>query len=206
MLYCVSLVFAGICLSAQRTDRGNMEVQLLIEGCKRNKREAQERLYDLLSSKLFYVCLRYARDREEAKDLVQESFIKIFQHIHSFSGEGSFEGWCKRITINTSLSYIRSRFFQSSLDMEDAEKWVNVKTTHYSDNLELNELLKMLDFLSVQKKIIFTLYEIEGYSHGEIGELLNITEGASRGQLAKAKENLREIHQKTNQINEFNKR
>jgi len=179
------------------------DLKLIIEGCKKNRREAQEKLYDLLASKLFYVCLRYSRDREEAKDLVQESFIKIFQHIGSFSGEGSFEGWCKRITINTSLSYIRSKFFQHSIGMEDVETVKEEKQAFYSDNIELNEVLNMLNFLTMQKKIIFTLYEIEGYSHSEIGEMLHITEGASRGQLAKAKEDLRQLHHKMNRTAEI---
>lgn len=179
------------------------EIQGIIEGCKKNRCEAQEKLYDLLASKLFYVCLRYSRDREEAKDLVQESFIKIFQHIASFSGEGSFEGWCKRICINTCLSYIRSRFFQFSSEMEEAEKMENKVSVQYSNDLELNELLNMISKLTTQKKVIFTLYEIEGYSHSEIGEMLHITEGASRGQLAKAKEDLRQLHQKNNRIAEL---
>lgn len=179
------------------------EIGLIIEGCKKNGRQAQEKLYDLFASKLFYVCLRYSRNREEAKDLVQESFIKIFQHIAAFSGEGSFEGWCKRITINTCLSYIRSRFFQFSSEMEEAEKMENKVKVQYSNNLELNELLNLLNRLTPQKKVVFTLYEIEGYSHGEIAEMLNITEGSSRGQLAKAKEDLRQLHLQNNRITEL---
>lgn len=178
-----------------------LELKFLIEGCKKNNREAQSKLYDLLATKLFSVCLRYSRNREEAKDLLQESYIKIFQNIANFNGEGSFEGWCKRIATNTSLSYLKSSFFVHQMGMQEVEKYEDVKEAHISNNLEMNELINMLNMLSFQKKVIFNLYEIEGYSHSEIAEMLNITDGASRGQLAKAKHELRNIYEKLNKTN-----
>ena len=180
-----------------------MDLKTIIEGCKKNRREAQEKLYDLYATKLFSLCLRYSKNREEAKDLLQESFIKIFQNITKFNDEGSFEGWCKRITVNTCLSYLKSRSFLVAMQTEDVETKGEMEETRFTNNLEMNELLAMLNQLPLQKKVIFNLYEIEGYSHGEIAEMLNITEGASRGQLAKAKEALRGIHENVNRIAEL---
>jgi RNA polymerase sigma factor (sigma-70 family) len=178
-----------------------LELKTLIEGCKKNNREAQSKLYDLLAGKLFSVCLRYSRNREEAKDLLQESYIKIFQNISHFNGEGSFEGWCRRIATNTSLSYLKTSFFVHQMGMQEVEKYEDVKEVPFANNLELNELLNMLNQLSLQKKVIFNLYEIEGYSHSEIAEMLNITDSASRGQLAKAKQDLRKIYEQLNKTN-----
>lgn len=163
----------------------------LIEGCKKGKRNAQELLYATFKSLLFTICLRYAASREEAQDMLQEAFIKIFDNINTFKNEGSFEGWLKRITVNTALNYIRQSNKIFHLDLEVAAN--EVPEAKYSSQLELNDLLNLLNKLPMQKKVIFNLFEIEGFSHAEIAEMLKITESASRAQLSKAKEQLRSL-------------
>ena len=158
----------------------------LIESCKNNDREAQYRLYNLLSGKMFAVCLRYAKHREAAEDLLQEGFVKVFTHIDKFRGEGSFEGWVRRIIVNTAVEhYRRSTKMYPMVNVEDVNRdipWVDT-----GENLELEDLMNMINKLSQGYKTIFNLYVVEGYSHKEIAEMLEISEGTSKSQLARAR-------------------
>lgn len=171
----------------------------LLKRCINKEPLAQKELYKLLAGKLFALCLRYTKDRTEAEDWLQESFIKIFTHLNSFKFEGSFEGWAKRVTVNLILSDLKKKKnirFSDELNEKDV---VTDETAHA--NIGHEELIHFISLLPEGKKLIFNLYVIEGYSHKEIAETLNITEGASRGQLAKAREQLVEIHKKHNKIN-----
>jgi len=164
-----------------------------------NEPAAQKALYTLLGSKLFALCLRYTKDRTEAEDWLQESFIKIYTHLHSFKFEGSFEGWAKRVTVNFILSDIRKKKNVRFSDELDENVLFTDESAHSTIGHE--ELIYFISLLPEGKRIIFNLSVIEGYSHKEIAEKLNITEGTSRGQLAKAREQLIEIHKKHNKIN-----
>lgn len=158
----------------------------LIESCKGNNRDAQYKLYSLLSGKMFAVCLRYAKNREAAEDLLQEGFVKVFINIDKFRGDGSFEGWVRRIIVNTAVEHYRkSTKMYPVVNVDDINK--DIPWTDTGDELELEDLMKMIDKLSHGYKTIFNLYVVEGYSHKEIGEMLEISEGTSKSQLARAR-------------------
>lgn len=158
----------------------------LIESCKSNNRDAQYKLYSLLSGKMFAVCLRYAKNREAAEDLLQEGFVKVFVNIDKFRGDGSFEGWVLRIIVNTAVEHYRkSTKMYPVVSVDDINK--DIPWADTGDELELEDLMKMIDKLSHGYKTVFNLYVVEGFSHKEIGELLEISEGTSKSQLARAR-------------------
>lgn len=158
----------------------------LIESCKSNNRDAQYKLYSLLSGKMFAVCLRYAKNREAAEDLLQEGFVKVFVNIDKFRGDGSFEGWVLRIIVNTAVEHYRkSTKMYPVMNVDDINK--DIPWADTGDELELEDLMKMIDKLSHGYKTVFNLYVVEGFSHKEIGEMLEISEGTSKSQLARAR-------------------
>ncbi|HSZ72779.1 MAG TPA: sigma-70 family RNA polymerase sigma factor [Cytophagaceae bacterium] len=171
----------------------------LVKKCLNKEPAAQKELYKQLNGKLFAICLRYTKNRAEAEDWLQESFIKIFSNLKAFKFEGSFEGWTRRITVNHILSDLRKKTKLKFTD-ELEENTLTVEEDAHS-NFSKEDLIRFINLLPEGKKVVFNLYVIEGYSHKEIGEMLNINEGTSRGQLAKAREQLIEIHKKYNKIN-----
>lgn len=159
----------------------------LIEQCKNNNPQAQRALYEAYARKMMAVCLRYGRDRDTAQDLLQEGFIKVFTAIGSYAGEGSFEGWVRRIFINTALEYLRRHdVLRESIDIESDEP---MQELDYStvERLSTEELLEVVAELPTGFRTVFNLFVIEGYNHKEIGEMLGITENTSRSQLSRAK-------------------
>lgn len=161
-----------------------------------NNREAQYKLYSLLSGKMFAVCLRYAKNREAAEDLLQEGFVKVFTNIEKFRGDGSFEGWVRRIIVNTAVEYYRkSTKMYPMVNVDDVNKDVIWEDT--GDNLELEDVMKLINSLSTGYRTIFNLYVVEGYSHKEIAEMLDISEGTSKSQLARARYLLMEMVKKS---------
>ncbi|MDB5273037.1 MAG: polymerase subunit sigma-70 [Chitinophagaceae bacterium] len=171
----------------------------LVKKCINNEPAAQKELYKQLSGKLFAICYRYTKNKAEAEDWLQESFIKIFSNLKSFKFEGSFEGWAKRIAVNHILSDFKKKKALKFTD-ELEENTLTIEAEAPS-NFGKEDLIRFINLLPEGKKLIFNLYVIEGYSHKEIAETLNINEGTSRGQLAKAREQLIEIHTKYNRIN-----
>lgn len=168
----------------------------LISGCLANDRRAQEQLYRWLSPRLFAVCLRYAADREAAEDILQEGFIKVFQKLASFRGEGSFEGWARRIIVNTAIEQFRKIKPVLSLESNHPPIEPSLRETGVSQ-LEAKELSALIQELPVGYRTVFNLYAVEGYNHGEIAQLLGISEGTSKSQYARAKKWLQERLQKT---------
>ena len=173
------------------------EEEILIEGCKKKNRAAQEQLYKRYASRMKGICLRYAKDEEEAKDILQESFIKIFSHIDSFVWQQkfSFEGWLKRIVVNTAISYYKKKKKNHpSYPLEDYENTIH---DHEEEEISVNpdvsqtELLQALQELPEIFRMVFNLFYIENYSHKEISEALSIDEKTSRTRLFRAKELLR---------------
>ncbi|MFB1021679.1 MAG: sigma-70 family RNA polymerase sigma factor [Vicingaceae bacterium] len=163
-----------------------MTEERIIQGCINEEKSAQQYLYETYSPKMYYVCLRYARHASEAQDMLQDGFIKVFDNIGSFKSNGSFEGWIRRIVVNTALNYCRkSSFKQEQIGIEDYQDTV-VKSKAVS-NLGEKELLALIQKLPDGYRMVFNLYVIEGYSHKEIGEMLNVTESTSRSQLAKSR-------------------
>ena len=159
----------------------------LIEGCKQHNPKAQKALYDTYARKMMSVCLRYASNRETAEDLLQEGFIKVFSAIGSFEGSGSFEGWMRRIFVNTALEYLRKNdILKESVEIDNTEV---LQEVDYSaiERISADELMELIAELPPGFRTVFNMFVIEGYSHKEIGDALGITESTSRSQLTRAK-------------------
>ena len=159
----------------------------LIESCKRGDRASQKVVYDRLASRMFPICIRYAGDRESAQDILQDGFITLFTKLDDFKGDGSFEGWARRIFVTTALMYLRKK---DALKMsEDLELARNLKAENSSQlqNLGYKDLMAMITELPPGFRTVFNMYAIEGYSHKEIGEILGISETTSRTQLSRAR-------------------
>lgn len=162
-----------------------------MEGCKAGKRKMQEALYQQTASKMLVVCMRYAKDRMEAEDVLQMGFIKIFQKIDEYRGDGSFEGWMRRVMVNTAIeSYRKNLRTLNVVPIEDAYEQPGVGFDF--SRLGMQDLLKVIQKLSDGYRMVFNMYIIEGYSHKEIAETLGISEGASKSQLSRARAILRE--------------
>jgi|688.fasta_scaffold173316_3 RNA polymerase sigma-70 factor (ECF subfamily) len=161
-------------------------VDSLLDGCKKGDRKAQESLYKALASKMMAVCMRYAKDTFEAEDILQMGFIKVFRKVSEFRSEGSFEGWIRRIMVNTAIETYRKNL--RSLNVVDIDEvYDQPQSTFDMGKLELNDLLKLVQQLSNGYRIVFNMYAIEGYSHKEIAKELGISEGASKSQLSRAR-------------------
>lgn len=164
----------------------------LLEACKRGDRTAQKKLYDSLAAKMFAICLRYMGQRDAAEDVLQEGFITLFSRLDSYSGEGSFEGWARKIFVNTALMELRKK---DALKMsEDLETAWNVSSDGVSQvqSVGYRELLKLIASLPPGYRTVFNLSVIEGFSHKEIAQTLGITEATSRSQLQRARVMLQE--------------
>jgi RNA polymerase sigma factor (sigma-70 family) len=167
----------------------------LIQGCLAGDRRKQEELYQRFSPRMYGVCLRYAGNAEEAQDILQEGFIKVYRKLDSFRGEGSFEGWIRRIFVNTAIEHFRRKIFQQPIT-EKHEASVESKSFSALDGLAEKDILQLVQQLSPGYRTVFNLYVVEGYTHKEIGELLSISEGTSKSQLSRAKLILQDLVRK----------
>lgn len=166
-------------------------IDSLLEGCRRGDRKAQESLYKTLASRMMGICMRYAKDTFEAEDVLQMGFVKVFQKVSDFRGEGSFEGWVRRIMVNTAIESYRKNL--RNLNIVDIDEvYDQPQNTFDMSGLELKDLLKLVQQLSNGYRLVFNMYVIEGYSHKEIAKQLGITEGASKSQLSRARAILKE--------------
>ncbi|MGI4751170.1 MAG: RNA polymerase sigma factor [Janthinobacterium lividum] len=168
-----------------------------IQGCRLGKRKAQEALYKLLAAKMLGVCARYATDKMEAEDMLQNGFIKVFGKILDFKSEGSFEGWVRRIMVHSAIEYYRKHHKMMQLIDLETPGVELVASSVNTSNLEACDLLAMIQTLPPGYRMVFNMYAIEGYSHKEIGEMMNISEGASKSQLSRARTILKEMVNKT---------
>jgi len=157
----------------------------LVAGCQKEKPTYQRALYRQYHRKMYGICLRYTDDAQDAQDILQEGFIKVFRSIKKFRSQGSLEGWIRRIMIHTAIEHYRRRSRYFMVDMEEAEK-VELETEALS-NLSRDEILHLIQQLPPGYRTVFNLYCIEGYSHREISLMLNISEGTSKSQLSRAK-------------------
>jgi RNA polymerase sigma-70 factor (ECF subfamily) len=164
----------------------------LIQGCIRGDRRIQRELYDRFAPKMYGVCLRYAGNAEEAEDILQEGFIKVFKKISSYRGEGSFEGWVRRIFVNTAIEYYRKKTYLQPIT-EHEENTVEGKYLSVLDNLAEKDIIKLVQQLSPGYRTVFNMYVVEGYTHKQIAELLGISEGTSKSQLSRAKQILQDM-------------
>lgn len=172
----------------------------LLEGCKAGNRKMQEALYKLTSSKMLAVCMRYAKDQMEAEDVLQMGYIKVFQKVNEYRGDGSFEGWIRRIMVNTAIeSYRKNLRSMNVVPVEDA--YEQPSTGFDFSRLGMQDLMKVIQSLADGYRLVFNMYAIEGYSHKEIAEQLGISEGASKSQLSRARAILKEKITKLENIN-----
>jgi RNA polymerase sigma factor (sigma-70 family) len=158
----------------------------LIKGCMEGNRRMQEELYRRFSPRMYAVCLRYAGNAEEAEDILQEGFIKIFKKLDSFRSEGSFEGWVRRIFVNTAIEHFRSKRYLLPVT-EKEENTIEGKYTSVLDDLGAKDIMALVQELSPGYRTVFNMYVVEGYTHREIADILGISEGTSKSQLSRAK-------------------
>ena len=170
----------------------NMSESDLIKGCLEGDRRAQEYLYQKFSPKMYGVCLRYAGKAEDAQDILQNGFVKVFKNLHMYRGDGSFEGWIRRIFVNTAIEHYRRQVNLYPVT-ENHESLLETKEISAFDSLSVKDLMKIIQQLSPGYRTVFNLYVVEGYSHKEIAEMIGISEGTSKSQLARAKGVLQNI-------------
>lgn len=158
----------------------------IIKRCKEGNRKAQSDLYHLFASKMYGVCLRYTKDTSEAEDILQEGFIRVFTKMDQYGNKGSFEGWIRRIMVNTALEK-----FRKSNHLYPVEDMKSFEAMEWSEDtisgISANDLMKIIQELPPRYRMVFNLYAIEGYSHQEIGDMMNISEGTSKSNLSRAR-------------------
>ena len=161
-----------------------MSLEKLIKQCAKNDRRAQKEIYHLYAGKLFSICLKYSKNRDEAQDNFQDGFITIFNKIGQFNFRGSFEGWIKRVMLNTVLlKYRKKRVLNIVSEEIPDEVVVDVD----DEEISLDFLLNLIRELPERYRLVFNLYVLDGYSHREISEMLKIAEGTSKSNLARAR-------------------
>ena len=165
----------------------------IISQCLSNSRQAQFRLYEKYSPGMFGICLRYAKNSTDAEDILQEGFIKVFRYLKDYSGRGSFEGWMRRIMINSALNfYKRKNLISKGIDPEIAQHYLAPEYNHDAlSKMDHEELLKLIRELPDGYRTVFNLNIIEGYSHKEIGDLMQISVNTSKSQLSRARTSLK---------------
>jgi RNA polymerase sigma factor (sigma-70 family) len=147
----------------------------------------QEELYNRFSGKMYAVCLRYANNSDDAQDLLQDGFIKVYRNLHKFRAEGSFEGWIRRVFVNSCIEHFRKKSLQLSKVSDKEESTIEDGDITALDSLAEKDIINLIQQLSPGYRTVFNLYVIEGYSHKEIAEQLGISEGTSKSQLARAR-------------------
>jgi RNA polymerase sigma factor (sigma-70 family) len=166
----------------------NLSLNQLIENCKINDTKAQSELYKLFSSKLFSICLKYSRNYAEAEDNLQDAFLTIYKKIDQFKNKGSFEGWLKRVTINTVLQQYRN---QKVFDIVNENIIDDTEIDIDEDTISIDYLLQIIQELPDRYRLIFNLYVLDGYSHKDIATMLDINIGTSKSNLARARQILK---------------
>lgn len=161
-----------------------MSLHQLILNCKKRDIESQSQVYHLFAGKLFAICLKYSKTKQEAEDNLQDAFITIFDKMNQYKFKGSFEGWMKRIVINTSLQTYRQK---NVLNLVEENYPDEVVVDINEDDLSLEFLLKIIQELPERYRMVFNLYVLDGYSHKEISEMLGIAEGTSKSNLSRAR-------------------
>lgn len=166
-----------------------MSLEQLIEQCKNNDAKAQSQIYKLYASKLFSLSLKYSRNHAEAEDNLQDSFLTIFKKIEQYQNKGSLEGWMKRITINTALQRYRSA---GVFDIVSEEQIEDVSVEIDNDTIGIDYLLQIIQELPDRYRLVFNLYALDDYSHKDIADMLDISIGTSKSNLARARLILKE--------------
>jgi RNA polymerase sigma factor (sigma-70 family) len=170
-----------------------MTEEALLHGCLRKNATAQKELYERYSPKMLSVCYRYGHSREDAEDMLQEGFIKVFSMIHTFENRGSLEGWIRRIVVHTCINILKkNKRFNESVDIIHATG-VQVREESIPSIIQAKEVIESIRLLPVGYRTVLNLYAIEGFSHKEIAVMLDIEESTSRSQYTRAKAMLEDI-------------
>ena len=170
-----------------------MTEEALLKGCVRNEATAQRELYQQYSPKMLAVCYRFAHNREDAEDMLQEGFIKVFTQIHSFENRGSFEGWIRRIIVHTCINILKkNKKFNDSVDLIHANS-IQVREDSVPAVIQAKQVVECIRMLPIGYRTVLNLYALEGYSHREIANMLEIEESTSRSQYTRAKVMLEDI-------------
>ena len=170
-----------------------MTEEAILQGCLQKQPAAQKALYEKFCAKMLAVCYRYAHNREDAEDMLQEGFIKVFSQIHSFENRGAFEGWIRRIMVHTCINTLKkNKKFNESVDLIHATS-LQVKEEAIPSLLQAKQVVECIRLLPIGYRTVLNLYAIEGFSHREIGEALDIEESTSRSQYTRAKAMLEDI-------------
>lgn len=172
---------------------------VLIKGCLENDREMQEKLYRKYASSMYQVCLAYSKDKSSAQDILQDSFVKVFRNLEKFNEKGSLEGWIRRIVTNTSIDFYRKQIGNKRMiPFEEVRQKVNIKGSEATESIQYQDIYKQVRRLPEGARMIFNLFAIEGYTHREIADKLDITEGTSKSQVNRARKLL------NNWLSEYN--
>ncbi len=167
--------------------------QLIISGCISGDRASQAKLYNLYARKMMGVCLWYSRNREEAEEILHDGFMRVFTYINKYKGEGSFEGWIRKIMINAALSKYKIKSYNLKPFVSfDSETYHGSVRADFANNYDEKELIKLVQTLSPAYRMVFNLFVFEGMKHKEIAEVLKISEGTSKSNLADARRILQE--------------
>lgn len=169
-------------------DKRITDEQEIIAGCINKEPWAQKTLYELHAPAMMSVCVRYVSNKETARDLLQDGFIKLFTKIDTFSGEGSFAGWVRRIFVTTALEFLRKTdALKQSTNIDEISNYIERVDESVLDKISADDLLICVSELPNGYRTVFNLYAIEGYTHAEIAEILNINENTSRSQFMRAR-------------------
>ena len=159
----------------------------LIESCREGDRAAQKVLYERLAPRMFPVCIRYIGDREAAEDVLQDGFVTLFTLLDSYKGEGSFEGWARKIFVTTALMELRRKDALKMSDELDVVRGMKSETVSQLQSIGYKDLMNLITQLPPGFRTVFNLYAVEGFTHKDIGEMLGISETTSRTQLSRAR-------------------
>src|SRR5580765_8030229 len=170
-----------------------MTEEAILQGCLHNQPVAQRELYNRFSPKMLAVCFRFAHNREDAEDMLQEGFIKVFSQIHTFQNKGAFEGWIRRIIVHTCINHLKkNKRFNESVDIINANA-IQVREESIPSIVQAKQIVECIRLLPIGYRTVLNLYAIEGYSHKEIAQMLDVEESTSRSQYTRAKQMLEEI-------------
>ncbi|WP_239540994.1 RNA polymerase sigma factor [Cryomorpha ignava] len=176
------------------------QLKMLVDGCVRNHRKSQEMVYKMFYGKMMSVCRRYTKNEDQAKDILQDGFIKVFKNIEKFNFDGSFEGWIRRIVVNTAIDFTRKAkndylLMNENQSLEDFENDLLDESVEedYDTPFKVSDVIAGMEQLSNAYRTVFNLYVFENYSHQEIADALKISVGTSKSNLAKARANLKKI-------------
>lgn len=177
-----------------------MTEEAILQGCLENNAVAQRELYNRYSPKMLAVCYRFGHSREDAEDMLQEGFIKVFAQIHTFRHQGAFEGWVRRIVVHTCINHLKkNKKFNESVDLIHANT-IQIREESIPSIVQAKQVVECIRLLPLGYRTVLNLYAIEGYAHKEIAELLDIEESTSRSQYTRAKQMLEDILLKKNII------